>query len=127
MADLVLFGKNVAAQHWRDPERWKEARGYSQSIERLWGPRSVARKIDEGVTIDPDRFKRARPTYDLVSVTPECEVHVRPRVCQSCRIETCELSPDLHELAGTRVWKRINQNGFDRREDNRGGSYAERD
>src|SRR5580704_6012632 len=79
MADLVLFGKNVAAQHWRDPERWKEARGYSQSIERLWGPRSVARKIDEGVTIDPDRFKRARPTYDLVSVTPECEVHVRPQ------------------------------------------------
>ena len=54
MADLVLFRKNVAAQHWRDPKRRKEARGYSQSIERLWGRRSVARKIDEGVTVDPD-------------------------------------------------------------------------
>lgn len=102
-AGLILLRQDVTAQHGRHAERGKQIGGHAQAIERFRRRGLVAGKIQDSVMIDTQRLETAVQAAHILHVHPGNPIGVRLNGGMAI------FQPELHQFAGTRIGKRIDQ------------------
>ena len=118
---LILFGKNVTSEHGRDAQDGEQACAGAHAVERFGSGVRIAGEVEDGVAVDADGLKGARPAGQLAGVVPDHPVTV------GLLLHAGVFAAELDQPGGVRIRQRVDQDRLDGRKYHGGGADAQRD